>query len=283
MAQSAASRLQILAAALLFSTGGAAIKFCSLTSWQVAGFRSGVAAVTVWLLIPSARRFWDPKALVVGAAYATCLILFVSANKTTTALNTIFLQSTAPLYMLLLSPWLLREPITRRDLLFMATLGIGMAALLLGTERPRTTAPNPSLGNLLAGASGLFWALTVVGLRWMGRDRPGGNAPSAGRAVVAGNLCAFLFCLPWALPATGRTVDWLAIAYLGVFQIGLAYLCLTAAIRKVPALEAALLLLIEPVLNPLWAWLVQGETPGVWSLAGGAVILVGTLLKALRP
>lgn len=283
MTPHASARLRVLGAALLFSTGGSVIKFCALTSWQVAGFRSAVAALAVFVMLPGARRFWHPRALLVGMVYAACLILFVSANKTTTALNTIYLQSTAPLYMLLLSPWLLHEPIRRRDLLFMAALGVGMSILLLGSEPERTTAPNPVLGNLLAAGSGVCWAGTVVGLRFMAREGAGRGA-SAGAAVVAGNLGAFLFCLPWALRAGGgRLVDWVAIVYLGVFQIGVAYVFLTAAMRKVPALEAALLLLIEPVLNPVWAWLFQGEAPGRAALLGSAIILLGTLVHALQP
>jgi len=283
MSSPSAARLEILAAALLFSTGGAAIKFCSFSSWQVASFRSGIAAAMLGLVIPTSRRFLHPKAIVVGAAYALCLTLFVAANKATTALNTIFLQSTAPLYILLLAPWLLREPIRRRDVLFMAILGLGMATLLLGGERPRDSAPNPPLGNLLAAASGVCWALTVVGLRSVGKDDPGDGSPTAASAVLAGNLLAFLFCLPWALPApSGGAADWIAIVYLGVFQIGLAYVFLTSAIRKVPALEAALLLLLEPVLNPVWAWLLQGETPSGGSMIGGAIILLGIIVKALR-
>ena len=107
------SRYGVLAAALLFSTGGAAIKACSLTGWQVAGFRSGVAAVALWLLVPGARRQWNWRTLLAGIFYAATLILFVTANKLTTSANAIFLQSTAPLYLLLLGPLVLREPVRR--------------------------------------------------------------------------------------------------------------------------------------------------------------------------
>ena len=101
--------------------------------------------------------------------------------------------------------------------------------------------------------------------------------------MVAGNLIAFLACAPAAFPvsaATG-TGDWVAVAYLGVFQIGAAYLLLTAGIRHVPALEASVLLLLEPALNPFWSWIVHGENPGAWALAGGAVILGATLVKTI--
>jgi drug/metabolite transporter, DME family len=205
------------------------------------------------------------------------LILFVLANRLTTAANTIFLQSTAPLYILLLGPWLLREPIQARDLAFMAAVAAGLALFFLGSEAPVATAPDPLRGNILAALSGVCWAFTVMGLRWMGRQPAGGGSPLA--TVVAGNLIAFLACLPLALPVPAAALaDWLVIVYLGVFQIGLAYVFLSSAIRHVPALEASTILLLEPALNPIWAWMVHGEQPSAWALAGGALILA-TLLK----
>jgi DME family drug/metabolite transporter len=100
--------------------------------------------------------------------------------------------------------------------------------------------------------------------------------------VVAGNVIAFLVCAPMALPVAGATTaDWAAIGYLGVFQIGAAYVLLSAGIRRVPALEASLLLLLEPALNPVWSWLAHGETPGAWSVAGGALILGATTLRTV--
>jgi drug/metabolite transporter, DME family len=271
-------RLQLLAAAALFSTGGAAIKATTLGGWQIAGFRSGIAALALLLLLPAARRGWNARVLLVGVAYAATLILFVLANRLTTAANTIFLQSTAPLYILLLGPWLLREPIRRRDLAFMAAVGLGLVLFFVGAETPVATAPDPARGNLLAALSGICWAFTVVGLRWMGRQEEGGGSPLA--TVVAGNLIALLVCLPMALPVPAAgMLDWLTIVYLGVFQIGLAYVFMTAAIRHVPALEAATLLLIEPALSPIWAWLAHDERPSAWAIAGGLLILGATLVK----
>jgi len=272
-------RLEILGAALLFSTGGAAIKATDLTAWQVAGFRSGVAALAVLLLVRSARRGWSRHVLPVGAAYAATLVLFVYANKLTTSANAIFLQSTAPLYVLLLGPLLLREPIRRRDLVFMAAVVLGLLLFFVGAEAPAATAPDPRTGNVLALLSGVCWALTIMGLRWMGSRSEGASALPT---VVAGNTMAFLACLPMALPVAAGAAgaaDWGVIAYLGVFQIAGAYLLLAAGMRHVPALEASTLLLLEPALNPLWAWLVHGERPGVWSLAGGALILSATIVK----
>ncbi len=278
MADRTTSRLQLLGAALLFSTGGAAIKATTLTAWQVAGFRSAVAAVAIFLLVPAARRGWTWHVVPVGITYAATLTLFVTANKLTTSANAIFLQSTAPLYMLAFGPLLLKEPVRRRDIVFMAPVVLGLLLFFVGSEAPVHTAPNPALGNLLAVGSGATWALTLVGLRWLG-NRAGGEG-SAIPTVVAGNLIAFLACLPMSLPvADAGTGDWVAVAYLGVFQIGAAYLLLTAGIRHVPALEASVLLLLEPALNPVWAWLVHGETPGPWSILGGVLILGATLAR----
>ena len=275
------ARLRVLAAALTFSIGGAGIKACQLTSWQVASFRSGIAAVTLLLLLPEARRRWNGRAALVGVAYAATVTLFVLANKLTTSANTIFLQSTAPLYILLLSPWLLREQIRPRDVGVMAIVGLGMALLFVGTEHPYATAPDPVHGNILATLSGLCWALTLMGLRWMGRHEGGSATPgSAAPAVVIGNLLAFFLVLPLALPVhAARPLDWAIVTGLGTVQIGIAYIFLTEGMRHVRALEASMLLLLEPVLNPVWSWLIHGETPRAWSLVGGAIILGGTLAK----
>jgi drug/metabolite transporter (DMT)-like permease len=273
------ARLQVLAAALLFSGGGAGIKACALTSYQVASFRSGIAALAVFLLVREARTVPGPRALLVGLAYAATLILFVLSNKLTTAANTIFLQSTAPLYILLLGPWLLGEKIRKEDLAILAVALGGLAMFFVGIEPPRRTAPDPARGNMLALMAGVTWALTLMGLRWMSRAKTGGPA-SAAAAVLAGNVIAFLVVLPPALPVgPARVVDWALVAGLGLLQIGLAYKFLTAAFRHVPALEASLLLLLEPVLNPVWAWIVQGEQPRAWSLLGGALILTAATLK----
>ena len=273
------ARLQVLAAALLFSVGGAGIKACALTSWQVASFRSGIAAIVVWLLMPAARRFWTPRIALVALAYAATVILFVLANKLTTSANTIFLQSAAPLYILVLGPWLLRERSRPFDLVVIALIAGGLSLFFVGVEPPVRTAPNPFLGNILAATAGITWACTVMGLRWTGRTGATGGS-SAPAVVVLGNLIAFAVGLPFALPVVeARIVDWVIVAGLGVVQIGLAYVFLTLAMRHIPALEASVLLLLEPALNPLWSWMVHGERPGPWSILGGITIMAATVLK----
>lgn len=279
----AAARLEVMAAAALFSTGGAAIKACSLNGPQVACLRSGIAALALLLFLPAARRGWTWRGTAIGAAYAATMVLFVWANKLTTAASTIFLQATAPLFILLLGPWLLREPVRRRDVIFTAALAAAMLLIFSGARAPQESAPDPARGNLMALASGATYALAVMGLRWTARGEGGAAAGSAATVVLAGNVIAFAACLPgaWPVPRVGAT-DAAVLIYLGVFQIALAYVMLIRGVRGVTALEASLLLLVEPMLNPLWAWWVQGEVPGAGTLAGGAVILAATTLRTWR-
>ncbi|HYU32534.1 MAG TPA: DMT family transporter [Thermoanaerobaculia bacterium] len=273
------SRLRLLAAAALFSSGGAAIKSIHLTAWQVASFRSSVATLAFLLLMPETRRRPTPRVLCVGAVYAATMILFVQSNKLTTAASAIFLQATAPLWVVLLSPWLLGERVRLRDVVYMVVLAVGLGCFFLGIDPVSVTAPHPLLGNFLAALSGLTWALTIMGLRALGRggDEGGSWGPAS---ALWGSIFAALGCLPMALPVGPSTAqDWLIIVFLGVFQIAVAYVFLLRGIGQVPAVEASLLLLLEPVLNPVWAWIVHGERPGAWSLAGGAILLLATAGK----
>lgn len=271
-------RLLLVATALLFSTGGAAIKWTSLTGWQVSTGRTAVAALFLLLVLPEARRHWTPRIIFPALAYAATSIAFVLANKLTTSANTIFLQSTAPVYVVLLSPWLLREHIQRRDVLHIAALLAGLSLFFIGAEPASRSAPDPFHGNLLAVAAGFFWALTVLSFRWL--EKHGETAGAAFAAVVLGNCFACLATLGPALPFPAISpVNVAAITFLGVFNIGLAYICLAHGIRAVPAIEASAILLIEPALNPVWAWMAQGERPGKLALAGGAIILGSTLAR----
>jgi drug/metabolite transporter, DME family len=281
----AKNRLGIFTAAILFSTGGAAIKACSLSSWAVAGFRSGIAAAVLYLLLPGARRGWTRRTLLIGLAYAATLVLFVLANKSTTSANAIFLQSTAPLYLLLLGPLVLREPIRKVDLVVISAVATGAILLLFGSEAAAATAPNPGLGNLLGVVSGATWALTLTGFRWLGKRAE--NNDSGAATVIAGNFIAFVVCLPLAIQDVHASpIDIAVLLYLGIFQIGLAYALLTRSMREVPGLEAATLLLIEPVFNPIWTWIVHGERPGTLALVGGTLIITaafaGTAWQARR-
>jgi drug/metabolite transporter (DMT)-like permease len=265
-----------LIAAILFSTGGAAIKTAAFSGMQIASIRSGIAALALLLWVRGRVTISWPTAAI-ATAYAATLILFVTSTKLTTAANAIFLQSTAPLYIAILAPLLVAERFRPRDLTYLAAVAAGLAMCFAGRADPTATAPDPFTGNVLAVLCSITWAFTLIGFRW--GERHGSHVGLS--AVVLGNAIAFGIGLPFLVPLPAATaLEWATMAYLGVFQIGLAYVFLTRAVAKMPALDLALVLLLEPVLNPIWTWAVRGEEPGAWTILGGAVILAAMAAKS---
>ena len=264
-------RAQVVLAALLFSTGGAAIKGCALSGLQIASFRSITAAAFLLLVFPRARRWTSLRILPVALTYGCTMLFFVLATKETTAANAIFLQATAPLYVLLLAPWILEERTRLRDFPYMILLGLGMMLLFSGQDAVSQLAPNPRLGNLYALAAGFFWGMTIIGLRWLEKGPCRGAGISA---VTLGNAFLGFATFAWAFDgAFPQGHDLGSILYLGIIQIGVAYLFLVRGMATVPALESSLLIMLEPVLNPLWTWMFYGEMPGRMASFGGLLIL----------
>jgi drug/metabolite transporter (DMT)-like permease len=145
-----------------------------------------------------------------------------------------------------------------------------------GGSTSTATAPDPATGNLLGVLCSLSWALTLLGLRWVELNQRGSGISS----VVAGNVIAFLVGVPLLVPSPSvSAMDAAGLLYLGIVQIALAYVLLTGAVGRLPTLHVSLLLLIEPVLNPLWTWIVQGENPGMATIAGGAIIVTAAGLQ----
>jgi drug/metabolite transporter (DMT)-like permease len=265
------SRLLLLAAAVLWSTAGAAIKSCGLDAWQIAGGRSLVAAAFLLAVVREARVRPTARVLAVSVAYAFTVVLFVLATKLTTAANAIFIQDTAPLWVLLLSPFLLGERPTRGELLAVPVYGVGLGLFFLDELTAGQVA-----GNAVALASGVAFAFSIIGLRLLRHDGPA--------ALVYGNAIAAIAALPlWRQGPAASGADLAIVAYLGVFQLALAYLAFSRGVTGTPAIEASLLILLEPVLNPIWTFLVAGERPGPWAVAGGAVVLGATAWRTLAP
>lgn len=265
------SRLLILAAAALWSTAGAAMKLCQLSGWQIAGGRSLIAGLFLLGYVKEARVRPSLPVLLAAAAYAATVVSFSVANKLTTAANAIFIQDTAPLWVLLFSPVLLGERASRAEILAVPVYGVGLGLFFLDE-----LSPGQLLGNVVALGSGLAFALCIIGLR---RVRELGAA-----ALVSGNLLAAILTLPfWLSGPVPSVADLGIVGYLGVFQLGLAYLLFSRGIVKTPALEASLLILLEPVLNPIWTFLLVGERPGPWALAGGAIVVAATAWRTLAP
>ncbi|HRP08231.1 MAG TPA: EamA family transporter, partial [Gemmatimonadales bacterium] len=274
-------RLAIATAALIFSTGGAAIKYAAFSPWQVASFRSGLAALTLLILAPRLGLRITSRSALVGLAYAATLVGFVLANRLTTGANAIYLQSTAPFFVLLLGPFILGERMRRSDFPVIVAVLVGLVLVLSAGNAPSSSAPNPRLGNILALGTGLTYALMICGLRWLNHD--GGIPGESVGAVALGNIFAFAAALPMALPVGIHPAsDWLLLGYLGVIQIALAYLLVDYGLKRVPALDASLLLLVETALNPVWTWLLMGEIPATAAIAGGAAIIAATVLQSIN-
>jgi DME family drug/metabolite transporter len=272
--------LRLLLTAALFASGGALLKACEFPALQRAGLRAALAALTIFALLPEARRWPSWRILRLAPAYFGATCLFVVANALTTAANAIFLQSTAPLWLVLLGPWLLHERPTRTDLITLVGVGLGMTLFFVAPARAVATAPDPRLGDWVAVASGISYALLLAGMRWLARSGTGEQCA----AIAWGNVvtCPLAFALMPLFaqqPTLGSTQDWVVITVLGVFQVGLAYTILVRAIPHVPALRASLVMMVEPVLNSVVAWLVHGEVPH-WLAAAGGVLIVGTVLVA---
>jgi DME family drug/metabolite transporter len=263
------SRLYLVAAALLWSTAGAAMKVTALNGWQIAGGRSLIAALAVAMMVPASRVRPRAAVLAVAATNAVTVVSFVLATKLTTAANAIFLQETAPLWVLLLAPILLGERPSRGELLSVPVYAGGLALFFVDD----LTAGHLT-GKLLALGSGLAFGVTIVGLRRLREEGPG--------ALLWGSVLAAAAALPlWGTGPAPRPVDLALLLFLGVFQLALAYVCFARGILGVSAVEASLLVLVEPVLNPIWTWLAVGERPGPWAIAGGAVVLAATAWRTL--
>lgn len=254
--------LLVAAAALLWSTGGIGIKALSEPPLVIAFYRSATAAVALLLLFRPRVWRWTPAFLIGLFSYAACLTTFVLATKWTSAANAIFIQYSGVVWVLLLSPLVLREPLRRRDAIAVALAFSGMLLFFVGRFEARGLR-----GEITALVSSLFFATLVLALR---RERG-----SAAEAVVTwGNVLAALALLPFvwsdlAVPPRSAAI----MAFLGVFQIGGAYALFVHGLKHVTATEASLMGMIEPIANPIWVFLLVGERPTALSLAGGAIVL----------
>ena len=262
----------VLGAAVLWSSGGLFIKAVSLDALGLTMWRSLLAGATILVLtktrLPGLRRI---NALTWGIAlsYGGTLLMFVAATKLTTAANAIFLQYTAPIYLLVLGSFVLRERPSRVDFATVAIAFGGMALFFVGRLETDDLA-----GNLLAAASGVTLAVMFTLLR-MPACQPETRQQSMllGNAVlVVGLLAVNVGRGSWESFTPGPG-DMAGLAFLGIVQIGIAYMLFTFGVARVQALEASLIGMLEPVLNPVWVFLALGETPGWWAVAGGAVIV----------
>ncbi|HEX7630793.1 MAG TPA: DMT family transporter [Lacunisphaera sp.] len=261
----------LLLAALGWSLAGVMFKLVDWPPLAAAGGRGLISAVFLLAVGGRNLRFtWSPLQLGTAFVYAGCTVLFAIANKLTTAANAILLQYTAPVWIALFGAWVLNERATRADWLTIAASFIGMALFLYdGLQLNNLT------GILVALASGVFFAAMIMMLR---KQKDGSPIES----VILGNVLGFLISIPSMASAgvpSGGSIG--ALLILGVVQLGIPYLLYAKAIPHVSALEAALLPVIEPILNPVWVMLFIGERPSPLSLAGGVIVVGAVTWRAV--
>lgn len=261
---------QLLLAALFWSLGGLLIKSADWPPLAVAGGRGIVAALFLALTNRGLRFTFSPIQLTAAFAYAGCTVLFVASTKLTTAANAILLQYTAPIWIALLGAWFLGEKTTRTDWLTIGVVLGGMALFFADG-----LAFGGALGNLLGVLSGVCFAAMTIALR---RQKDGSPVES----IILGNVIAFLIGLPFMIGApTPSPTGIAAIVALGVVQLGFSYWLYARAIRHVTALEAVIIPIVEPILNPVWVFLVSGEKPSGWALLGGLIVMGAVTARAL--
>lgn len=269
----------VLLAVLLWSTGGLFIKWTTIDAFAVNAGRSFFAALTVAAFTYHKGLKLDSLTLLSSFLYAGTLTSFVCATKATYAANAIFLQYTAPIYILIFAPLILKEKFRSADLLTVILCLAGMSLFFLESHNAETRlAPNVFWGNIAGLASGFFFGLYFILLR---HPRSLANKNPA-ISVFYGNLLIVLFMLPIILgnpPERINSNDVFAILFLGIFQIGLAYVLFTKGIAGgVRSLDASIIGFIEPLLNPVWVFLFLGERPGVWAIVGGIIIIAAVAI-----
>jgi drug/metabolite transporter (DMT)-like permease len=263
-----------LAASVLWSSGGLLIKWVAWNPLAISGARSAIATVVLLLALRRIRFSWSFAQVGSAVVYAATVILFVIATKLTTSANAILLQYTAPVYAALFGAWFLGERVSWLDWATIAVVIGGMILFFLD----RLT-PGGMLGNVFAITSGVTYAGLVTFLRKQ-------KDASPLESVLMGNVLTALIGLPFMLQGAPGGASWTGLIFLGVFQLGLSYVLYSSAIKHITVLEAILVSVIEPILNPVWVYLVMGEAPGRWALMGGIVVLIGMAaryaLSALR-
>ncbi len=259
--------LSMVLAAILWSLGGLFIKMVTWHPMVIAGMRSGIAGLVMLAFAgPLPRRF--SKHVWLGAICYTLLAgCFILSNKLTTSTNAILLQFTSPIWMALLTTFVLKQPLPKRDLAVIVAVMMGMVLFFVGD-----ISLGSMIGNILAIVAGVVLAIMILIMK----QDPDTNPL---HMTLLGSAILFTLGLPFAFifPPEINFVNIASIGTLGIFQLGLGYVLFTRALHYVTPLEAVLIPVIEPLLNPVWVILFIGERPSPYALIGG-VIVISTIL-----
>lgn len=267
--------LAVFLTALLWSSGGLFIKLITLSPMQISFFRCLIAAAVFLIIFKSKVLKLNPLALLNSISYAIVLILFVYATKTTTAANAIFLQSTAPIYVLIFEPILTKTKYEKINIITISVCFIGMILFFVGE-----LSPGDINGNIAALLAGLAFASFFLGMKK--------NEGKFGEAsIFYGNILVSLFCIPFIIDLQAlNTTNLVMVSFLGIFQIAIPYALFSYGIQRIKAVEASIISMFEPVLNPIWVFFGYGEIPKLNAIIGGVIIIsaitIKTILTALK-
>ena len=268
--KSSTSYILLITAALMWSLGGIFIKLVDLNPMGIAGIRSLGAAVVLLIYIKKPRLYWNRYFLTGVLAYTAMVVLYVLSIRLTTAANAIFLEFTAPIYVVAFSYFLLNEKIDRFDILTMVIIFLGMGLFFMDE-----LTFYGFWGNIMALVAGVCLALVTVLIRK--------EKESAFEIVFYGNVLTAIICFTFIIEGLSKStqLDWLIIFGLGIFQLGIPYILYTTALKYVSALDAILVCMLEPILNPIWVYIFIGEAMGEWAFIGGALVIIGTLGRVI--
>jgi DME family drug/metabolite transporter len=262
--------LAVLTAALMWSTGGLFVKLVTFNAMQISFFRCAIAAVVFAVLFRKRLLLINTFTFINAFFYASVLIAYVIALKLTTAANAIFLQSTAPIYVLIFEPLILKTSYNRINIITIFVCIVGMFFFFMGK-----ISPSHYEGNLVALFSGIMFAAMFLGLR---KNENKYQLSS----IFYGNVIVALVCIPFlsGIQDVNFSNLWM-VSFLGIFQIGLAYAVFSYGLRRVLAIEASIISLVEPVFNPVWVLIGYGEVPSVMAVIGGIIILSAITARTL--
>jgi len=265
----------LLVTAILWSLGGVLIKSVTWHPLAIAGGRSLVASVVIWLyflLILKRKPQFRFSFVQIGGAlcYMLTVTLYVTANKLTTNANAIVLQYTAPIYVALFGAWFLKERLRLMDVL---TTLVVLAGICMFFVDKLTN--DSLLGIIVALLSGLTMGWMALFVR---KQKDGSSLES----LLLGNILTACIGIPFILTSpTPNSTGLLYIAILGAVQIGVPYILYSIALKKATALEGVLMTMLEPVLSPLWVLLALNELPGTMSFIGGSMVIVAVLVRGI--
>lgn len=256
--------LMTVLAALFWSSGGVFIKVLKLNPFTILCYRSFFAALIFLVIYRQKLLFVNKITWISCLFYVPLLILFVVSTKLTTAANAIFLQYTAPAFVLVFEPFFTKEKLSKINVLTVCACFIGMSLFVVG----EFSSPKNWLGIFLALASGIMLAGLLISQRL---NRAEYQPP----AIFYGNIIVYIATYPLIAQESIPVVDELLILMvLGFGQLGLGYCLFLYGQRHLPAIESALIAMLEPILNPVWVFIGTGEKPGIWAFIGGAVIII---------